>query len=106
MANVPIQKVEANKPALTPLLEGMKTTFDRIRDRAFEPFEHRGGAPGFDLDDWVRAEHELFWVPQAELTETNKEYKVRVGVPGFDAKDLDVTVQPHEILIQGRVERR
>jgi len=106
MANVPIQKLEANKPALTPLLEGMKATFDKIRDRAFELFERRGGAPGSDVDDWVRAEHELFWVPQAELTETEADYTVKVGVPGFDAKDLDVTVQPNEILIQGRAEKR
>ncbi len=106
MANVPIQKLEASKPALTPLLEGMKATFDKIRERAFELFERRGGAPGLDVDDWVRAEHELFWVPQAELTETETEYKIKVGVPGFDAKDLDVTVQPQEILVQGRAEQR
>ena len=105
MASVPVQKLEANKPALTPLLEGMKATFDKIRDRAFELFERRGGAPGFDVDDWVQAEHELFWVPQAELTETETEYKVKVGVPGFDAKDLDITAQPDEILIQGEVEK-
>ena len=105
MANVPVQKVEEDKPALTPVLEGMKATFDKIRKRAFELFERRGGEPGFDLEDWLRAEHELFWVPQAELTETEAEFKLKVGVPGFEAKDLDITAQPYEILIQGGTEK-
>jgi len=105
MANVPVQKVEENKPALAPVLEGMKQTFDKIRKRAFELFEHRGGSPGAEVDDWIQAEHDLFWVPQAELTETESEFKVKAGVPGFEAKDLDITVQPCEILIQGNSEK-
>jgi HSP20 family protein len=106
MANVPVQKVEENKPALAPVLEAMKATFDKIRKRAFELFERRGGAPGFELEDWIQAEHDLFWVPQAELTETESEFKITVGVPGFEAKDLDITAQPDEILIQGKAEKR
>lgn len=106
MANVPVQKVEEDKPALAPVLEGLKATFDKIRKRAFELFERRGRVPGFELDDWLQAEHDLFWVPQAELTETETEFKVKVAVPGFEAKDLDITVQPDEILIQGKAEKR
>jgi len=106
MANVPVQKVEENKPALAPVLERMKETFDSIKKRAFELFERRGRTPGFELEDWIQAEHDLFWVPQAELTETEIEFKVKVGVPGFEAKDLEITVQPHEILIQGKAEKR
>jgi HSP20 family molecular chaperone IbpA len=106
MANVTVQKVEDKRPALEPVLEEMKETFDKIRKRAFEFFEHRGGTPGFDLDDWVRAERDLFWVPQSEIAETEAEFKIKVGVPGFEAKDLDITAQPDEILIRGKVEKR
>lgn len=106
MANVPVQKVEEDKPALAPVLEGLKATFDKIRKRAFELFERRGRVPGFELDDWLQAEHDLFWVPQAELTEAETQFKVRVAVPGFGAKYLDITVQPDEILIQGKAEQR
>jgi HSP20 family molecular chaperone IbpA len=87
-------------------LEEMNAMFDKIGKRAFEFFERRGGAPGFDAEDWVRAEHDLFWVPQAELVETEAEFKIKVGVPGFEAKDLNITVQPTEILIQGDAEKR
>jgi HSP20 family protein len=106
MANVPVQRMEENKPELAPVLEGMKQTFEKIRNRAFELFERRGGAPGFDVEDWIQAEHDLFWVPQAELTETEGEFKIAVGVPGFEAKDLDITALPDEILIQGKAEKR
>jgi HSP20 family molecular chaperone IbpA len=106
MANVIVQKVEENKPAAAPVLKEMRATFDKIRKRAFEFFERRGGAPGFDVDDWVRAEHDLFWVPQAELLETEPEFKIKVGVLGFEAKDLSITAQTNEVVIQGEAEKR
>jgi hypothetical protein len=34
-------------------------TPEEIRNRAFELYQQRGGAPGSDLEDWVRAEQEL-----------------------------------------------
>jgi len=105
MPNVTVQKVEENKPALMPVLEEIRATFDKIRKRAFELFERRGGLPGFDVEDWIQAEHDLFWVPQAELAETEAEFKIKVGVPGFETKDLEITAQPREILIQGNAEK-
>jgi hypothetical protein len=39
-------------PALPP-------THERIRERAHEIFMARGGTPGNELDDWLRAEQEL-----------------------------------------------
>jgi hypothetical protein len=32
---------------------------DRIAQRAYERFQMRGGAPGFDQEDWYEAEREL-----------------------------------------------
>ncbi len=32
---------------------------DRIRERAFEFYEKRGGQPGHDLQDWFRAERQI-----------------------------------------------
>jgi hypothetical protein len=34
-------------------------TEDQIRQRAYEIFLARGGAPGQDLEDWLHAEREL-----------------------------------------------
>jgi hypothetical protein len=32
---------------------------DEIRRRAYELFQERGGIPGSEHEDWVRAEHEV-----------------------------------------------
>lgn len=32
---------------------------DDVARRAYELFQERGGEPGRELDDWLRAEHEL-----------------------------------------------
>lgn len=34
-------------------------TQDRIRQRAYELFQQRGGQHGFDIQDWLRAESEM-----------------------------------------------
>lgn len=37
----------------------MPVSEERIRLRAYELHQARGGAPGHDLDDWLLAEHQL-----------------------------------------------
>ena len=32
---------------------------DEIARRAYELYERRGGEPGHDMDDWLRAEHDV-----------------------------------------------
>src|SRR5438477_8778438 len=91
MANVVVQKIDSDKPAPALRLKELKDTFENIRKRAFQLFERRGGAPGGELEDWVQAERDLFWIPRAELAETDTEFKIHVGVPGMDAKNLEVT---------------
>jgi Protein of unknown function (DUF2934) len=51
------QKVVPQKPvAETPRRE---VTDEEIRQRAYEIYLNRGGAPGSELDDWLQAEREL-----------------------------------------------
>jgi HSP20 family molecular chaperone IbpA len=106
MANVVVQKIGKDKPAAAPLLKELKDTFEEIRKRAFELFERRGSTPGGELEDWIQAERDLFWIPRAELAETDTEFKINVGVPGMDAKNLEVTAQSGEILVRGNTGKR
>jgi len=89
------------KVETAPTLRALKDTVEMVRQRAFELFEHRGFSPGNELADWVQAERDLFWVPPAELAETENEVEITVAVPGFLPKEVHVTAQPGEILIQG-----
>ena len=105
MANIPVHKVENNKLETAPALKALQETVEMVRQRAFELFEHRGYSSGNELADWVQAERDLFWVPPAELAETDDEVEITVAVPGFDPKEVHVTAQPGEILIQGSREK-
>lgn len=50
--------LKASEPG-TEKAPGPLVSPERISARAFELFLARGGEPGRDLDDWVRAEAEL-----------------------------------------------
>lgn len=106
MANIPVQKVEHSQVETAPALKALQDTVEMVRQRAFELYKHRGYGPGNELADWVQAERDLFWVPQAELTETDHEVEITVAVPGFDPQEVHVTAQPGEILIRGSHEKR
>ena len=46
-------------PASKSAAPELSATNDRIRERAFQIYESRGGAPGHDIQDWLHAEHLL-----------------------------------------------
>jgi HSP20 family molecular chaperone IbpA len=115
MTNVIVQKVDSQNAdsgkieetgGVALALKALQDTVERVRQKAFELFERRGQNPGNELNDWIQAERDLFWVPPAELAETDKEVEITVAVPGFDPKEVQVTAQRGEIVIQGSHEKR
>lgn len=50
---------EPNAAASRESPDGPLVIEERIRLRAYEIHESRGGAPGRELDDWLQAEREL-----------------------------------------------
>jgi hypothetical protein len=46
-----------------PVFDLIAKEFEVIRRRAFDRFEKRGRELGHDLEDWLRAEHELLGWP-------------------------------------------
>ena len=79
----------------------MKTLSDRIRQRAFEIFEQRGGGDGFAIDDWLNAERDLFRIPESALLERDGKFEARVSIPGFNPDDVLVMVSPHALIVKG-----
>jgi hypothetical protein len=51
----------------------------RIRQRAFELYEQRGKADGFDLDDWHRAETETLGAQKQQRGQSSKRIEVTEG---------------------------
>jgi HSP20 family molecular chaperone IbpA len=101
MSQVAIERVDGKTPNGSSVFEEIKTISEKIRQRAFELFECRGGADGLAVNDWLRAEQDLFRVPEAELTEKDGKFKVLLNVPGFDPVDMHVTAFPDALIVRG-----
>jgi len=80
--------------------------FNSITRRAFEIFDGRGRADGHDLEDWLRAESELLHPVHLDIAESDDALSVHAEVPGFSAKELEVSVEPHRLTISGKRETR
>lgn len=74
---------------------------NKIEKRAYELFELRGHENGHDLDDWFKAESELFQSVPLEIKEENKRLLIRAEVPGFEVDDLEISLEPALLTIQG-----
>jgi HSP20 family protein len=84
--------------------EGMSEVFDAISRRAFELFESNGRIFGHEVEDWFKAENELLHPAPIDITETGESVEVKVEVPGFSEKELEVNVEPHRLTITGKRE--
>jgi HSP20 family molecular chaperone IbpA len=102
MINIAIEKVR-DADALPPsFFEQVVVTADKIRQRAFELFQERCEAGDRSLDDWLQAEREVILSPESELIEKEGKFRVRVAVPGFDAKDIHVTATPGALIVEAK----
>jgi HSP20 family molecular chaperone IbpA len=107
MSTVLIERVRhLNGKEKPPVFAEVGRTFEKIQQRAFSHFEERGELPGLDWDDWLLAEHEVLGSASAELLESDKEWKLRVAVPGVESKDVTVTTTPESIIVQANARHR
>lgn len=65
---------------------------------------------GTDLTDWTRIFDSAFgdlngwtaWAPAANLYETNEEFVLEMGLPGFDSSNIDVNVERGILTVSGQ----
>ena len=96
---LPIRKARA-------LLDEFGAIQDRIMQRAYEIFDRSGQIFGRDLDHWLQAEKEFFWKPAIELEEKDNEFRLQIGVPGVDPKDLDIEVSSEDIVVRAELSHK
>ena len=81
----------------TPTLGTMRQDLDRVFDRFFEPTFFPLGAP---------RNLEAMWEPTLDLSETDKEFVVRLEAPGMARDDFDVDLDRNLLTLSGKRELR
>jgi HSP20 family protein len=87
-------------------LDLAKSFDESIARRAFEIFQGRDGEKGSALDDWFRAETELFHAAHIHIAESEDALAVWAEVPGFRASELKVALEPGRLAITGKRQPR
>lgn len=99
MAQIAIRKCK-DQTAPQGVLEQVQAVTEAIRQRAFDLFQGRDGGNGSAVEDWLRAERDLVWSPASELVEDEKAFQARIALPGFEAKDIQVSALPDALVVQ------
>ncbi len=86
------------------LLDRINRIRKEIAHRAFEIFERDGHSIGHDLDNWFQAEAELLRPVRVSITESDEALKIQAEVPGFNANELEVSLEPRRLTISGKQE--
>jgi HSP20 family molecular chaperone IbpA len=102
MSTVFVRRFHSREEAEETLWREIDDLEAEIRQKAQQIFEARGGVPGDADDDWVRAEREVCWVPQAKLKETDRAFRALIGMPGLEAGDIEVTLLPEMMIVRGK----
>ena len=82
------------------LLQQIQMVQDRISRRAYDLYETRGAAHGSHIDDWLRAEREVCWVPQVEVEETDRAFHLIFRVSDVATETIEVSVLPEMIVLR------
>jgi HSP20 family molecular chaperone IbpA len=106
MSTVSIERIRHLNGEKPPVFDQLEKAIEKIQQRAFSLFEQRGERPGLDLEDWLLAEHEVLGTSLAELVESDKEWKLKVAVPGVEPKDVTVTATPESVILQANWSHR
>jgi len=75
---------------------------DAVARRAYEIFEQRGRTHGRDEDDWRQAESELVFPLVVTVADAGRCLTVEAAVPGFDASDIEICIEPRRVTIAGQ----
>jgi HSP20 family molecular chaperone IbpA len=98
----PAAELEPSLSEGEPFLDLEEEINNLIAGRAYELYESRGSAHGDDARDWYQAATEILLDVPVEISESETQFTIRAGVPGFTEKDLEVRVVPRFVCITGK----
>jgi HSP20 family protein len=86
------------------LFDRMTQMHNEIARRAFEMFERDGGLFGRDLENWFSAEEQLLHPVHVNISDSENAIHVQAEVPGFEPKDIQISLEPTRLTISGKRE--
>jgi HSP20 family protein len=86
------------------LADRIDDIFNSIARRAYQIFEGNGHQLGHDIEHWFKAESEILRRVNIEITETDEALEVKAEVPGFNEKELEISIEPQRLTITGKHE--
>ena len=86
------------------MLERFNKLSEQISRRAYEIFEGSGNVFGRDLENWFKAESEILHPVHLRVAEKDSAISVEAEVPGFAAKELEVSLEGRRLTISGKKE--
>jgi HSP20 family protein len=102
----PLREIVPLKSFTDDFFQRSKEVSDSIARRAFEIFETSGRISGRHHEDWLKAEAELLHPIHLDIAESDEAVTVRAEVPGFSAKDLNISLEPRRLAITGERETK
>jgi HSP20 family molecular chaperone IbpA len=100
MQNIEVQTIVARQESGSHVFQSFCGKADDIARRAFELFEERGGTDGHAVEDWLRAEQEIFGGATAELSEDETRYQIRLALPEFEAGQVEGAASEREVVVR------
>ncbi len=91
-------KLTKTQTGVPTLVRDIDEVFDRV-------FTTPMGIPGVTFEPFKRA-MEGSWLPAIDLTETEKEFILRVEVPGVPRENLDVHLEGEVLTLTGHREKK
>jgi len=80
--------------------------YNSIARRAFEIFSRNGQSFGHDVENWFQAESDLLHPVRVEMTDDVGAVNLNAEVPGFEANNLEIKLEPNRITISGKKETK
>ena len=105
--SVAVQRAEEKPVTITPvenLMDRINKMSQAITRRAYEIFEGNGRRFGHDLEDWFKAEMDMLHPVHVNIAEAEDSLEVKAEVPGFNEKEIEVSVEPRRLTITGKRE--
>lgn len=95
------KEISIKPKSASPFWEEVNQFVKSIEKQAYQFFEARGRVLGHDMEDWFKAEKELFKPMTVDISEKDDMVSIRAETPGFKAEELEISLEPDRVTIKG-----